>query len=461
VVAGLLGLCRGARAERRYRVAWAGLLALACLPAAALLVPARMRPPVRRPAPPAAAGAAAAPAAAAAALPGTDLRPALRALGRVAPWLGGAWLVGAALLLLRLGAGARRVARLARRGTPPSDALARVLAETPCLEDATVRECALIDSPMVVGWRRPRVFVPSGLAEELPLEQLRALLAHELAHVERRDPWTNLLQTVLDALLFFHPTAWWLSRRIRRERELCCDDRAVASAGDPLPYARGLLALAELRHRGGPLLIAAHGAGLDGRIRRLFGQGPPPPRLARRAAGTAALLVVLAASGAAARMTWRCQARHDALRTVSGITWLTIRNGRMLGVPRSAPVRVPDQAGRPRPAPRVLMFCVPGQTVAVDGVAVSGDRAVQVGEHVTVRDDGDGRLLWEFSVEPGAEPGTVELVTFREGEPTPPPRGLETLQLAAPVGDPSRLLAPLAPGGVRAPVAPSPPPSGR
>ena len=73
----------------------------------------------------------------------------------------------------------------------------------------------------------------------LPPHQLEAILAHELAHIRRHDYLVNLLQTLVETLLFYHPAVWWLSRRIRAERENCCDDLAVSLCGDPYTYAQG------------------------------------------------------------------------------------------------------------------------------------------------------------------------------------------------------------------------------
>ncbi len=79
--------------------------------------------------------------------------------------------------------------------------------------------------------------MPAAALTGLPLEQVQALLAHELAHVLRRDYLVNILQGVAEALLFYHPAVWWVSNQIRAERELCCDDLAVAASGNALAYA--------------------------------------------------------------------------------------------------------------------------------------------------------------------------------------------------------------------------------
>ena len=85
----------------------------------------------------------------------------------------------------------------------------------------------LVDVPSVIGTIRPVVLLPVAALTNLTPDQIEALLAHELAHIRRRDYAMNLAQTVAEALLFFHPAVWWMSARIREEREHCCDDVAV------------------------------------------------------------------------------------------------------------------------------------------------------------------------------------------------------------------------------------------
>jgi hypothetical protein len=115
-------------------------------------------------------------------------------------------------------------------------------------------------------------------------EQLEAVLAHELAHVRRADYFWNLIQTMVETLLFFHPAVWWLGRRLRQQRELCCDDVAVESCADPLVYATALLRLEERRSQRLNLAMALDGhrpwSGLSLRIARILGEtnGEKGPR---------------------------------------------------------------------------------------------------------------------------------------------------------------------------------------
>src|SRR5258708_16026583 len=86
--------------------------------------------------------------------------------------------------------------------------------------------------------------LPASAVTGLSPTQLELILAHELAHIRRRDYLVNLLQTAVESLLFYHPAVWWVSRRMRIEREHCCDDLAVAAGGNAARYARALAALA-------------------------------------------------------------------------------------------------------------------------------------------------------------------------------------------------------------------------
>ena len=126
--------------------------------------------------------------------------------------------------------------------------------------------------PTVIGWLRPVVLLPVSCVTGLSPGQLEAIVAHELAHIRRHDYLVDLLQSAVETLLFYHPAVWWVSRRIREEREHCCDDLAVAACGDRAGYARALATLEELRPASAQLAVAASGAPLLRRIRRLAGQ---------------------------------------------------------------------------------------------------------------------------------------------------------------------------------------------
>lgn len=104
-----------------------------------------------------------------------------------------------------------------------------------------------IAESFALGFLRPLVLLPAAWLIELPADALEAVIAHELAHIRRRDLWVNLLQRVVEAVLFYHPAVWWLSGRIRAERELCCDLLAVGVTGRRVAYARALEFVARRR----------------------------------------------------------------------------------------------------------------------------------------------------------------------------------------------------------------------
>jgi HEAT repeat protein len=134
-----------------------------------------------------------------------------------------------------------------------------------------ILESTAIDVPLVIGAIRPVIVVPASLITGLTPLQLDMLLAHELAHIRRHDYLINLLQTVLETLLFYHPAARWISDRAREERENCCDDIAVAiCGGDAGQYTNTLLVLEESRNAGVGLAAAATGGSLLRRAERLI-----------------------------------------------------------------------------------------------------------------------------------------------------------------------------------------------
>jgi predicted flap endonuclease-1-like 5' DNA nuclease len=129
-----------------------------------------------------------------------------------------------------------------------------------------------LQAPAVIGWFRPVVFLPLRALTGLSQEQLELVVAHELAHIQRLDPFVNVFQVVVEALLFYHPAVWWLNRRIRAEREHCCDDVAISLCGNAVEYARALTLMEEWRSV--PVLaMAANRGPLTERILRVLGLG--------------------------------------------------------------------------------------------------------------------------------------------------------------------------------------------
>lgn len=249
----LLALMRGASARWRYAVCAAGLGFCLVLPIAQCL----------------------------------DLAPAdaeflgeLPPLAEQMPALVTAWALGTALMLARLALGLAWVGRARRRSTPAPaewqarlDALARRLG---LKRTVPLRLLPGLAGPIALGLLKPCVLLPAALLARLPVDLIEALLAHELAHVRRWDYLANLLQSAVEALLFFHPVVWWLSARMRAERELVADEISAELLGDSRRLALALHALSELEQPDMPSspALAARGGDLLARIERLLAPRP-------------------------------------------------------------------------------------------------------------------------------------------------------------------------------------------
>ncbi|MCE7042076.1 M56 family metallopeptidase [Dyadobacter sp. CY312] len=141
------------------------------------------------------------------------------------------------------------------------------------------RQTAKVLTPMVIGVFRPAVLIPFGLLTGFSTSQIEAILAHELAHIRRNDYLVNLLQSFVEVIFFFHPALWWISERVRTEREHCCDDIALSVCGDKMVLANALVKVAEWQSA--PELAMAFASKkplLLNRIRRVVGITSKPTR---------------------------------------------------------------------------------------------------------------------------------------------------------------------------------------
>jgi beta-lactamase regulating signal transducer with metallopeptidase domain/HEAT repeat protein len=234
------------------------------------------------------------------------------------PWLVVAWLFGVLLLSMRVIGGYVWARRLVSWDTDAVSAdiqaMAARIAARLC-PHAAVRVLASTRAqvPMVIGMLRPVVLIPASLLTGLTPAQLEAILAHELAHVRRYDYAMNLLQTVFETLFFFHPAMWWLSRRMRDEREQACDELAVAVCGDPYFYSRVLLTVEEWRSARISFAPAATGGSLTRRVQKLIGDDDRKLDVGPRwFAGIVTVAAVLLAGGSAARDQLNAQPPMDA-----------------------------------------------------------------------------------------------------------------------------------------------------
>jgi beta-lactamase regulating signal transducer with metallopeptidase domain len=220
---------------------------------------------------------------------GTPVPPGESSWQRFAPLMTDVYLLGVMAMLLRLTVGLWGGWQLRRRSIPVTDAallqaLQRQAVSLGMKFVPMLAYCERVAVPTVIGILKPTILLPLALTSGLALEQVEAVLAHELAHLRRYDHLVNLLQRVIESLLFFHPAVWWLSHKIRLEREHCCDDLVVACGALPLDYAKSLLRVAELSrgaklHRSVSavsLLATGQPSTLRQRIARLLGDSAAP-----------------------------------------------------------------------------------------------------------------------------------------------------------------------------------------
>jgi TonB family protein len=201
-------------------------------------------------------------------------------------WALPVWSMGVLVCSMRLLFAWKQVSTLRRRGGAPDATILASIAGLATRMGVARPVHALISSlaecPSVVGWIRPVILLPASALAGLTPEQLEAVLAHEMAHIRRHDYLVNVLQSLVETVLFYHPAVWWVSARIRHERELCCDDLAVRSCGDPVCYARALTRLERLRAAGPTLALGSNDGPLADRVHRLLGlrtQGSTPSKL--------------------------------------------------------------------------------------------------------------------------------------------------------------------------------------
>jgi beta-lactamase regulating signal transducer with metallopeptidase domain len=214
------------------------------------------------------------------------------------------WIASCCILLGRIVHGYLRLRGVLQRARPASADLA-VRFEQRLRDSRTSRAPQLlvsdeVISPLAAGFLQPVVILPQTLLAEIAEPELDYVLLHELAHVARRDDWTNLLGRLASAILVFHPVAVWVLRRIQREREIACDDWVVASTGSAVHYAFTLGHLAEFCSARRRELLATEMAHRSSNIserieillrpRRHFSTGASLPRVSFCAVAGLALL---------------------------------------------------------------------------------------------------------------------------------------------------------------------------
>jgi beta-lactamase regulating signal transducer with metallopeptidase domain len=332
------------------------------------------------------------------------------------------WFVGVLLFSLRAAGGFFLVARLRRRDSKPMSselfALCREMQNRLGIARA-VRYCESIhlDAPAVVGWLRPVVLLPISALTGLTELQLRAVIAHELAHIRRLDAFFNLFQVAAETLLFYHPAVWWLSKRIRAERENCCDDVALSVCGNPAEYARALALMEEWR-AAPSFAMAANRGPLASRVTRLLGLSEKGSSL--RNAGVAFGILCFAAAMLAGN------ALFGLVRTASAQSSDSSRSGTTISVSKGVIVvtapRVSPQSQsslKPSPSSSPTSAQEPARTPAgksqsyIDAMKAEGFENISADDLIAMKIQGiTPEYIHEMRAE-GLKPSADELVGMK------------------------------------------------
>ncbi|MDQ3372476.1 MAG: M56 family metallopeptidase, partial [Acidobacteriota bacterium] len=191
------------------------------------------------------------------------------------------WILGVSVFTFRLGGGVWQLRKYKTQevSAPCEDWQKRFSAlckKLKIIQTVKILQSNLIETPIVVGWLKPLILVPTSVFLQMNPRELEAILAHELAHIRRFDNLVNFVQSFVEILFFYHPCVWWMSAVIRREREFACDDAVTGTLENPhTVYARALANLEEIRRtakENAPpnLSMAATGGKLMLRINRIL-----------------------------------------------------------------------------------------------------------------------------------------------------------------------------------------------
>lgn len=162
------------------------------------------------------------------------------------------WFIGVLLLAMRLAGGMLIINGMRRQGVSPLPAaweqrMKMLAVKMGLRRSITYLQSQKVRVPTVIGILRPVVLIPAMIISGLPADQLETIIVHELAHIRRHDFLINIMQSIMEALFFYHPVVWIISENVRLEREKCCDDYTIKVCGKVSLYARALAWLSELQ----------------------------------------------------------------------------------------------------------------------------------------------------------------------------------------------------------------------
>lgn len=205
-----------------------------------------------------------------------DVAPTPTSSWPIAPIAASIWVAGSLLFLGVWGVQWRRMAKMVRTGARITsgrevDALRQLERQARLAQPITIVESPGQFEPGVFGIRTPVLLWPAGIGAHLTREQLVTILAHEVAHVRRRDNLTAMIQMVISSAFWFHPLVWWIGARLADERERACDEEVLHAGGEPELYAETILAVCRLYLQAPPSCVSGvASSNLRTRIERIM-----------------------------------------------------------------------------------------------------------------------------------------------------------------------------------------------
>ncbi len=306
------------------------------------------------------------------------------------------WLLGFTVSLLRLVGGVHYLHRLQRNSHPPTSdywqqQIATMAKQLGLKRSVELLESVLVRSPMALGYFKPIIFFPVGLLNHLSPAEVEAILAHELAHIARRDWLFNLVQAFIETLFYFHPAVWWISSVVRAERENCCDDTAVQLTGNRVMLAKALLHLQQLHAQNSVPVLALgakgrshffHRFSLLTRIQRILNQPSQQKSLImEKFVTTVFLLGMLALVGIRANGTPQLQAFKSVFSETPFEWWTDLaRKAPVVNDSLPKPTRRTQKIVREEDGKRVEMEMKNGEVTRlnIDGQEIP---AKELGQH--------------------------------------------------------------------------------
>ena len=356
------------------------------------------------------------------------------------------WVAGVVAVLARLLLGLVAVQWMSRRTVRVVDAPWLPLAEELADDLGITRRLTFLESarasmPMAAGVFSSAVLMPED-ANRWPLERLRIVLLHELAHVKRRDCLTHVIAQTACALHWFNPLAWIAARHIRTERERACDDLVLACGTEGPDYAEELLEIARVMRGGrfpavlaGATLAMAHRSQLEGRLIAILDPKVPRSGVSRTRAVIATALVACALPPLATMQPW-------AVATVEGAAMVApdAPSAPAPQIPAPSPSPAPQPNANPNPQPATHVNAPQAAQAIADAVSVSASETISQHAQAIAESAVQGAIqagvqsTWQSvvqSVVQGAVQGAANAVqTSQDGKRGADPRMIAALTAA-------------------------------